>query len=1291
MNAQAHIQTGKRKPQVRRNRLFLLLIASIFLIPSTFVAPAFQTPAYAVDTPVLLTPADGVIITAKAEGFGEAHPPVAIPEFSWQAVSGATYYRVEISQDIGFSSIPFARTTPLTRFIPPYLGEGPLSDGLWYWRVRVEAPVAGTFSTARSFTKQWASPNNKPLLISPANSATVEYFDAPSFSWAPVIGAAYYRFQIATSPAFTTIVSDQYPITTTYQPESKLPNATYYWRVIPIDPSSRTGTSSESRMFVMGYNQIPTLLEPANNSTPTFTPTFRWTAVRGAQFYMLQYSTDPSFNSGLIQVNSQNTTYSPPVTLENDRNYYWRVRTYSGNSVSDWSPVWRFTKQWYIQPVLLTPVDGYQHVRFPIFTWTPVPGASFYRFELDTNQDFVNNYITEDTSNNFYTPNNYEGIGRIMYWRVTPYDANSRRGKESGVFSYYSEYTKVSPDLIYPYYYYTPNTFPAPDENVVMNPYVDRTVSWPIFYWHRLTTPFPVGGTYAYAYRLQVSTSSLFNPIAWTVDTQNTHASPTVANNFVPVAGQDYFWRVRALNSSGVEVGNWSQIWKTHITIPAAGSLPPPPQLRRPVNAAEFVETTPSFEWRQVAGADSYEVQISNDSGFASVLDTGIVKYPAYSPTASLAQRLLSKINYGTYYWRVRARAGGNPLGDWSEIRRFQVASQSERKTTARTPGDAANQLLIGSDPDDTADNNYELTTLNAVQDSNYWYFGFNATAAVGNMSYAMYLDVDHLDNSGATFDPRGYTVTTIPAHRPEYAIFINQVGATFTVTDTEVYKWNGTVWGSPQRLSDIGGGLTYNAGGGYVEIKAPNTSIGMRDDTGSYAVALFSLPAVSGLPVDSVPTNPNVPGNGLLNRFASVSERMNLVMPPNNADGDLNDAYPFVPPFYFDYPTGSNGTAPWAGVRIRVFLDPGFTTQVAEYTVVSNSNYFAGTSHHWYYDLQGDNTYFWRAQPCYNGGCQVFGAWTQGWRFERRGLVPQNLQESVTFATPNFSWDMVEGANNYDLQVDNDPNYGSLEIGARVAQNSYTPQNTLNSGVYYWRVRVVRFNNALAEWSASKSFTLAYPLPAGLTPNDPDPNHTVKTTPTFCWTPLIQSVNSIPVLAAYRYRLQVSKGDPTFSVPLFTIETEQSCYTPLNGFEDGTYYWRVSMIDGNYIAGAYSPAAVFTKQYPAAKPLSPVNGSTSSQTPTFIWTADDGVTPYVFGAAAYKIEISQFPTFTPIYDGLITNNTRYTPTRLYDTEKTYYWRVAIVDKDSRVGPFNDAVIIINPYSNRVYLPFLRK
>ena len=120
----------------------------------------------------------------------------------------------------------------------------------------------------------------------------------------------------------------------------------------------------------------------------------------------------------------------------------------------------------------------------------------------------------------------------------------------------------------------------------------------------------------------------------------------------------------------------------------------------------------------------------------------------------------------------------------------------------------------------------------------------------------------------------------------------------------------------------------------------------------------------------------------------------------------------------------------------------------------------------------------------------------------ERAGFVPEDLESSVTFATPTFSWAQAEGAQAYDLQVDNDPNFGSPEVSAsNTGQNSYTPITTLERGAYYWRVRADRYGTISNDWSSNQTFTLDLPQPVSLTAEPPG---VVARAPTLCWAPVV-------------------------------------------------------------------------------------------------------------------------------------------------------------------------------------------
>ena len=176
--------------------------------------------------------------------------------------------------------------------------------------------------------------------------------------------------------------------------------------------------------------------------------------------------------------------------------------------------------------------------------------------------------------------------------------------------------------------------------------------------------------------------------------------------DFTPQVGQDYFWHVCVLDHLGGsclegQYAGWSQTWKTRFN-PGLALSPtngPTPELLRPAHGQESVEATPLLEWRPFVGTTGiqYQIQISRDPGFSSIEISETVNNPSYAPSYSLAQRSLGRTNYGTFYWRVRGYVGTS-WSEWSEARRFQVASQSEWRYI-RTLGDASNRLLIGVDP----------------------------------------------------------------------------------------------------------------------------------------------------------------------------------------------------------------------------------------------------------------------------------------------------------------------------------------------------------------------------------------------------------------------------------------------------------------------------------------------------------------------------------------------------------------------------------------------------------------
>ena len=952
---------------------------------------------------------NGVTITATEPTLPNevAYPPVAIPEFSWNKVPGATQYTLQVARDIGFTNVSISQNTPFTRFTP--VSSSSLPDGDFYWRVKVNTPAPGSiYSTPLLFHKDWATDDNKPTLL---DVSTVQYFDSPTFSWEGAVGAAEYRLQISPTQEFTTITyASTNPIVGvpqtqglsqvfSHQPVSKMANGTYYWRVIPYGPTGVAGTPSTPDEFTLAYDYVPVPLEPAHNSRPTFTPTFKWTAVSGAQKYELDYSTDPTFNANVTHTTTNNTTFTPTATLPNDVDYYWRVRAISGTSVGPWTAYqpgvpWKFRKQWYIKPVLLTPTNNYQFVRFPFFSWTPVPGAAYYKIEYDTEPNFAPPIKSDTTSNPFYTPKEYLGAEDIWYWHVIPFDGSARQGAMSDLFSYSSSYLFLSPEQVYPLYYFEPNTFtgyPA----VSMNPYEDRTVALPVFAWKRLTDDF--GETPAGAYEVEVFDSG--GAPVWSTQTENLTAAPTPANPFNPLTGSDYYWQVCGLSGlGGFQVGQCSQPWRARfdsslLMDTTSGATP---QLLRPTFSTtydpgvdpgyqmeESIETTPRLEWIPLERADTYIVELSTDPAFAPgfTLFLEEVDIPVFTPSLSYGEKIHSAYQFGTFYWRVQAVVDGVPTDEWSNTWRFEISAQSRWELLRTTALGDSHRISVDSAGEETVE--FDLADLYAGQDSDYWYFGFDTDAAANAaMTYALYLDIDRREGSGAVADKRGYDVSFLNFHQPEYAVYIDKPeGGAITGANVTIATWNGSAWTPiPPTLPAVGGSLRVELHGSeseirYIELKIPNTAIGYNENRGSYSLALISTPTIAdSVPVDSLPDLPEFSTNLLLSRFASVTEHIGLLMPPSNLSGDPT-THPSLLPFFYNYAVG----APWSGGNLEAATDPAFTENNFTSQIKSTANWYAPSVFTVLQDFYGDNSYYWRVQSCYRApNCPSLGSWSQ-------------------------------------------------------------------------------------------------------------------------------------------------------------------------------------------------------------------------------------------------------------------------------------------------------------------------
>jgi hypothetical protein len=101
------------------------------------------------------------------------------------------------------------------------------------------------------------------------------------------------------------------------------------------------------------------------------------------------------------------------------------------------------------------------------------------------------------------------------------------------------------------------------------------------------------------------------------------------------------------------------------------------PGLLSPADAATSVSTTPTLYWDGTPGANTYQIQISKVTNFASTVydDSTWAEFKGVSTTLNANT---------TYYWRVRTTAAVGGQSSWATYRSFTTANNVTRSKYLR-------------------------------------------------------------------------------------------------------------------------------------------------------------------------------------------------------------------------------------------------------------------------------------------------------------------------------------------------------------------------------------------------------------------------------------------------------------------------------------------------------------------------------------------------------------------------------------------------------------------------------
>ncbi len=1095
-------------------------------------ARSFTLDTSAPAAPNLSTPVDGAT-------------PVGTPVFIWIASAGATNYQYQYSADNTFTTVDYSTPgdtvpgTPLavTSHKPTV---NMVVGTTYYWRARARDKAGNwsTWSTVRSINTQAVLPG-VPVVTAPT-LGLVTNNNTPTFTWNAVTGAVSYDIQIDNLVTFASPEVTDNTGTNSFTPSSAItPDGLYYYRVRAVNATGGAGGWSAVRSFTLDTvaPAAPSLTSPLDGATPIGTPTFIWGVAAGATNYQFRYSSDFTFTSVDYETADGNgavlplavTSHKPTVNMVVGTPYYWQVRARDkAGNWGVWSSLRSITTQAVLpgMPVVTAPAIGLvTNNTTPTFNWNAVTGAVSYDVQIDNQSTFASPEVTDNTGTNSFTPSSAITPDGLYYYRVRAVNATAGAGAWSAVRSFTLDtVAPAAPNLTSPLDGATP-------------------IGTPTFIWAAA-----VGAT---NYQYQYSTDNTFTSVDYSTPGDTVPGTPLAVTSHKPsvnmVVGTTYYWQVRARDKAG----NWS-VWSTARSITTQAALLPAPVLTSPVIGLVTNNTSPSFAWNTIAGALSYDIQIDNQSTFASPEVTGNTGTNSFTPSSPIATD-------GLYYWRVRSINATGGAGAWSAARTLTIDTAAPSAPVLSSP--INNVTPIGTPV-------------------------FIWAGAVGANAYQFQYSSDS-SFSTVDYSTPGDSVPGTPIIAISHKPVVNMVAGT-------QYSWR-------VRARDLAG------------------------NWGSWSAVRTLTPqaALPGIPVVTAPAI------GFITNNTTPTFTWNAVTGAVSYDIQIDNLATFASPEV----TGNTGTT-------------SFTPSSP---------------------ITPDGLYYYRVRAvnATNGA----GLWSAARSFTLDTIAPAapNLTSPLNGATsvgnPTFLWGGVVGGKVYEIELALTSDFASpvsLTPGMPLAITSYKPTSVLSTlESYYWHVRARDVAGNWGNWSVARTVSIVPPVPTAPVLQSPATGTFVNNSkPVFAWN---------NVLSADSYRIQISRV-ATFATTLFNATTFDNSYQPGDGLgSDGLYYWRVQAINAIGQNSAWSAARTLTLDTvaPAVPVLTaPVEGTILPPgIPTFTWAA-------AAGANAYQFQMDDF--FGHIYNtpgGPAAEFTAGTPITVTSHKPTsmspailYYWRVRARD-----------------------------
>ena len=421
------------------------------------------------------------------------------PKLTWNAVSGATSYRVFRSESRGTGYSLLGTTTATS-----YTNTGAAVGKTYYYRVKAVNNVGTSgYSNIVSGKAKTAAPAAPSVTI--GNSSTGK----PQLTWKAVSGAVKYEVYRSTrqNSGYSLLGTTT---STSYVNTGASTGTTYYYRVKAVN---RNGMASGYSNIVSGKAKAAAPAAPsvtAGNSS-TGKPRLTWKAVSGAASYRIYRSESRGTGYSLLGTTSSTSYVNTGAAA--GKTYYYRVKAVNRDGMASGYSNIVSGKAKTAAPAAPSVTAGNSSTGKPRLTWKAVSGATSYRIYRSESRGTGYSLLGTTSSTSYV--NTGAAAGKTYYYRV-------KAVNRDGVASAYSNIVSGKATLSAP----------------VLNIGLSVSSGKPMLAWDAVP-----GAT---SYRIYRSTTrgSGYSLLATTTSTSHVNTSA--------VKGKTYYYRVKACSAAGL-------------------------------------------------------------------------------------------------------------------------------------------------------------------------------------------------------------------------------------------------------------------------------------------------------------------------------------------------------------------------------------------------------------------------------------------------------------------------------------------------------------------------------------------------------------------------------------------------------------------------------------------------------------------------------------------------------------------------------------------------------------------